>query len=69
MTLDEIRTANPDLGVAVYAYEPGGPVTLEIHTPDGQMFSWVGATEAEALNLAFPSQEPAPPEPALDIFD
>lgn len=74
MTLDAIRRHHPDLGLALYAYEPGGPVTLEVHTPDGQVFTFTGPTEAAVLAKAFgaPDPEPAPePEEAetTDIFD
>lgn len=60
MTFDEIRAANPVLGLALYAIEPGQPVTLEVYTPDGQTFSWTGPTEVHVLALAFP------PEPVAD---
>jgi len=75
MTFDEIRAANPDLGLAIYAIEPGQPVTLEITTPAGELFSWTGPTEAHVLALAFPVdaapalQQPDTPEPTpADIF-
>lgn len=73
MTLDEIRAAYPHLGLAVYAFEPGGPLTLEVHTPDGQSWQFMATTEAQALALAFPAEEaevPAPePEKPINIFD
>ncbi len=62
-SVDDLRRVHPELGAALYAYEPGGPVTLEIHTPDGQVYSFAGDTEAAALALAFP---PEPDEPAVD---
>lgn len=72
MTFDEIRAANPELGLALYAMEPGGPITLEVYTPDGQTFSWTGPTEAHVLALAFPEptpEKPDTPEPTTaDIF-
>lgn len=71
MTFDEIRAATPQLGLALYALDDTGQVTLEVITPDGQLFSWRAATAAEALALAFPPDivEPDPPEPpAIDIF-
>lgn len=73
-TLDDARAANPDLGFAAYAYEPGGDVVLEIHTPDGQVFTFSAPTETAVLALAFPPDtEPPPadptPEPiSTDIF-
>lgn len=68
MTLDGIREAYPHLGLALYAYEPGGPVNLEIHTPDGDMFSFCGPSEAAVLASAFPDA-PEEPEPEDNVFD
>ena len=65
MTLDELRDAHPDLGFAVYALEPAGLVTLEIHF-DGDFRTWTGPTEIDVLAQAFP---PAPPEPAQTLAD
>ncbi len=67
-SLDEARTLNPELAFVVYALEPLGPVTLEIITPNGDVFSFVGPTEADALAKAFPP-EPEPTEPTASIFD
>ena len=74
-SLDDLRREHPDLGLAVYAYSPGEPVTLEIHTPDGGVFTWTAPTVAEVIELAFPTtpdtaEEPALPEPTqpTDIF-
>lgn len=67
MTLDELRTSMPELGFALYAYEPSGPVTLEILAPDGQTFSFTGKTVSEAVAAAFPQpppEEQAPTAPA-----
>lgn len=67
MTFDELRAANPDLAVSLYALEPGGLVTLEVITPDGQAFTFAAETAAAAIEKAFPA-EPAPmPEP--NVFD
>lgn len=60
--LDELREQNPELGFAIYAFTPGGPVTLEIHTPDEQVFPFTGLSEQAVLDLAFP------PTPAADVF-
>jgi len=70
MTLDDLRAANPELGFALYALEPGGPVTLEVMTPDSQVFSFAGPTMEAVLLAAFPPDAPAPadPEPETDIF-
>lgn len=59
--LHQIRADNPELGFALYAMTPGEPVTLEVHTPDGQVFTFIGATATAALDTAFP---PAPVTPA-----
>ena len=73
-TFDQIRAAFPDMAVALYALEPGMGVTLEIIDPDGGLFSFKGATAAEAIARAFPPA-PADPDPppvaevATDIFD
>jgi hypothetical protein len=55
MTLDELRADRPNLGFAVYAYEPGKPVTLEIHDADGQTYSVTTPTLEAAIGVAFPS--------------
>jgi hypothetical protein len=74
-SLDAARAANPDLAMALYALTPGGPITLEIITPDEQIFTWTGASEAAVLAEAFPPEEteaevPASPEPTTtNIFD
>lgn len=71
MTLDDARAAFPHLGLAIYAYQPGEPLTLEIHAADGQTFAFTGPTEAAVIARAFPSLvEPAPePEPQPTVFD
>lgn len=76
-SLDDIRAAFPQLGLAVYAFDPGGPVTLEVHAADGQVFPFEGATFAAVAARAFPSlarpPDPPPvPEPApttTNVFD
>lgn len=55
-TLDDIRHAHPELGVALYALEPGRGVTLEIHAPDGEFFAFTGRSEADAVGMAFPPE-------------
>lgn len=57
MTFDEIRKAHPALGFALYALEPSAGVTLEVLAPDGEMFTFKGASETDVLVQAFP---PAP---------
>lgn len=65
MTFDEARAAHPQLGFALYALEPGGPVTLEILTPEGDLFSFPAETAEDALAGAFPAPPPALPS----VFD
>jgi hypothetical protein len=54
-SLDEARRLNPELGFALYAYEPGGPITLEIHDPVGEVFTFAGITEEAVFAAAFPA--------------
>lgn len=62
---DAIRARLPHLGFAVYALQPGDPVTLEV-LADGQAFTLTRPTLAAALARAFP--EPAPTEePQPDV--
>lgn len=61
MTFDEARAKFPTLGFALYALEPDGEVTLEVHAPD-DVFSFVAPTAQAALDRAFP---PDPP----NVFD
>lgn len=68
-SLDDARQQNPDLAFGLYAFEPGGPVTLEIHTPDGEVYSFAGATEAETWAQAFPQEAPQAAEQSASIFD
>jgi len=67
-SIDAARAQNPELGFSFYALTPGGPVTLEIVTPDEELFRFDGATEADVLALAFPVQA-QPAEPTASIFD
>lgn len=57
-------------GVCVYGLEPGGILTLEIHTPDGATHEFRGMTLAECFAKAFPPPEPPArvPAPANDVF-
>lgn len=75
-TIDEARAAHPSLGFCLYAIDPAEALTLEVHTPDGQVFSWLGPTEEAVLHQAFPEDVSADPvgedersEPTIDIFD
>ena len=65
-SLDDARAAFPHLGFAVYAFEPGQPVTLEIHAADGQVFAFSGPTLHACLMRAFPQPEP---QPVPNVFD
>lgn len=57
MTLDDIRARYPNLAGAVYFYEPGCPVTLEMISPEGESFSFTAPTVAECVAKAFPEIE------------
>jgi hypothetical protein len=75
MTVDDVRARYPNLAGAVYFYEPGRPVTLEMISPEGESFSFTAPTVAECIAKAFPEliePEPAEPEPeapAASVFD
>lgn len=64
MTFDEIRAAYPHLGLAVYAYEPGQAVKVEVIAADGSRFELDGPTLDSVLSALFPA-----PEPEQSIFD
>lgn len=51
--IDHVRGMFPHLGIAVYAYDPKGPVTVEVFTPDGTTMKRQAPTEAEALIAIF----------------
>lgn len=63
LTLDHLRAALPSLGFALYAYDPDGPVVLEVHAADG-VFTVEAETEAAAVALVLP-----PDTPVTSIFD
>ena len=63
-SLDDLRARVPHVGAALYAYEPGGPVTLELTLEDGSIFTFEGATEAAAVGRALAPM--APVEPPLE---
>lgn len=65
-SLDDLRAAHPDLGFALYAIEPHGTVTLEVHTPIGDVFTYEGKTAAAAIQVAFPPDVPKEP---TNVFD
>lgn len=64
-SLDEARAAHPELTLCLYAYA-GNDVTLEIITPDEEIYRFDGPNEAAVFAAAFPPAEPAP---TPDIFD
>lgn len=71
--IDAIRAIHPHLGLAVYAYEPGGPVTVEVLAQDGSRFTKQAPTMDEALadmfGLAQDEQQPEQSEePDDDVF-
>lgn len=53
--LDSLRREHPALGFALYAYEPGGDVTLEVHSVFGEITSFTGSSAATAIEQAFPT--------------
>lgn len=57
MTIDDVRARYPALSGALYFYDPGQPVTLEILTPAGESFSFTAPTVAECLEKGFPEVE------------
>lgn len=54
MTIDDVRARYPALAGAVYFYDPGQPVTLEILTSSGESFSFTAPTVADCIGKAFP---------------
>lgn len=64
---DALRAEHPDLALNLYAMEPGGPVTLEIITPDTKTYTFTASTAAMAMLNAFP--EPEQPTTETDIFE
>ena len=66
--LDALRAKYPHLGFAAYAFEPGGPVTLECITADGKTFQFHGPTLAEAIAAGFAETED-PAAPGTSVFD
>ena len=61
-SLDDARAAFPHLGLALYAFEPGGPVTLEVHAGE-QVFRFKGVSVGAVMRRAFPSLNTPPPPP------
>ena len=58
---DAVRTGWNGIGLALYALEPGGDVTLEVHS-EGEVYSFRAPTAEDAFALAFP------PQPPVDVF-
>ena len=72
MIIDDIRARYPALSGALYFYEPGRPVTLEMIYAQGKSFSFTAPTVAEVIAQAFPELTPTEPEPetpAASVFD
>ena len=65
--LDALRAHYPELGFSLFAMEPGQPVTLEIYTPDEQVYSFTGNTVRAAIEKAFPLSSFTTPEPKQNI--
>lgn len=80
MTIDTLRLRYPGFGFAVYAFEAAGPVTVEAHTPTGEIFTGRAMNETEAWGQLFPDlhiqtvqftqteEEAHEPPPEDDIF-
>lgn len=65
LSFDDLRREWPSFGFAVYAYAPGGAVTVEAIIQD-EAISVAGATLGEALQrMASLLRDPEPPEPDL----
>lgn len=62
--IDQYRAIYPHLGLAIYAYEPGGPVTVEVLAQDGSQFTRQAPTAREALEALF-GPIPGPDEPTI----
>lgn len=67
LDLDTLRDKFPHLGFAVYAYEPGEDVLLEILVPGGRPVEIKRPTLAACIAEAFP--EPQTPEPETNEPD
>ena len=67
MTIDSLRQRYPEFGFATYAFEAHGPVTVEVHAPDGSVFTRTAETEDEAWAGLFPA--PPQPEPYMEPSD
>lgn len=65
--IDQYRALYPHLGLAIYAYEPGGPVTVEVLAQDGSQFTRQAPTAREALEALF-GPIPGPDEPTEPTF-
>ena len=60
--VDRLRAAFPHLGFGVYAYDPDGGVTLEVHLPDGRTPSTTADSLEACIEQAFPDfLNPEPP--------
>lgn len=57
VTLDDARAALPDCGFALYALDPAGEVTLEVHLVGGDILTFRGDTETEVLGYLFPPSD------------
>jgi hypothetical protein len=61
VSFDAARRLWPGIGLAIYALDPAGIVTLEVHA-DGEVYSFFADSAETALSLAFPQA------PLADIF-
>ena len=67
-SFDDVRAGWTGIGLALYAFEPGGEVTLEIHS-EGQVYTFNAPTAEAAFAIAFPpGNRPAPLGAVADVF-
>lgn len=76
--IDTLRARLPHLGLAVYAYQPLGQITLELHV-DGKVYTFEAQTFEDCLRAAglldIATEAPAidqggsPGSPIPNVFD
>lgn len=65
-SFDDLRAEHPTSGFAIYAYEPGGAVTLEVIDSDGKIYALTRPTLAEVLRTLYPPDPP--PRSAAELL-
>ena len=70
LTFDELRQRFPKSGFAIYAYEPGGPVTLEaLDSEAHESFTITQPTLDDILRVLTSQAEPEPPPRKYSVLD